>query len=226
MSIKNKILNFNKIISKNKIFQSKFFIAFLFFTLGVISVIYFQKIKKNYELSIIKKHFYQHQYLNEDFYNFFLSDQIDHDLKKMHEEIKKSLEHDDDFYHHFKESFNKNFHEFNQNSSQNNSELKIRQDDKNIYYELNFSGYNKDEITVEIKDNILNFKAQKNLDQESLKNSKTASNQIKNQDQNIQKSFSSFNYSFLIEDNVDLSKPYKINRLEQKIIVEFSKKEK
>ena len=51
---------------------------------------------------------------------------------------------------------------------------RIHQDDKKIYYELNFSGYNKDEITVEIKDDILNFKAQKNLDQESLKNSKTA----------------------------------------------------
>lgn len=205
-----KILNF----VKNQKCCSKLFNSFLLIILGVILTLCFQGLKRNYEISIVKKH------LN-DFYHDFDSDyvglvdgedDIAREIHKMQKRINQAFKSQQSI---FENDFNNTF---SSNFNNNSSNVKIHEDVKNFYYELVFSGFKKDEINVEIKDNILTFQAIKNSKEEKEKDSnKDKKLEIKNQNT------TSFSYSFYL-NNFNSSIPADITRLDDKVIVKIAKK--
>lgn len=99
------------------------------------------------------------------------------------------------------------FDEAQKNSeSVNKSQVSTSEDEKNYYYELTFSGFKKEEISVQVKDDILTFSGQ---------------NHVEN-NQNPQAS-SSFHYSFSAP-KFDTKKEPEIIRSDNKIVVKLSKK--
>jgi HSP20 family protein len=85
-----------------------------------------------------------------------------------------------------------------------------REDDQNYYYQLNFSGFKKEDVAVEIKDNVLTFSA-KNEQENDDKKQKFSS-------------ASSFKYSFSVPEYNTKKEP-EIVRENDKITVKFAKKE-
>ncbi len=81
------------------------------------------------------------------------------------------------------------------------------EDNDSFIYELNFSGFTKEEINVSMKDNVLTFFADKEKD----KNDKVAV-------------ASSFSYSFLIPPQYDKKIEPEITRQDDKIVVKLVKK--
>lgn len=110
------------------------------------------------------------------------------------------------FYNHRKH-MNQMFEEV-QKKSTNRSEVVQRENDDSYFYELDFSGFKKEDIVVAVKGNLVTFSAE---------NKRTAGGERKNA-----YSTSSFYYSFLAPQ-YDVSKEPEITRLDGKIIVKLSK---
>lgn len=89
-----------------------------------------------------------------------------------------------------------------------NAQISSHEDEENYYYELNFSGFKKEEIKVLIKDNILTFSAQQKWN-----------NEKKNQENY---SSSDFYYSISVP-KYDVKKEPEIIRAEDKIVVKLFK---
>ena len=95
------------------------------------------------------------------------------------------------------------------NVQMNRAAISTKEDNNFYYYELNFSGFNKQDIVVGIKDNILTFLAQSKKENKDKKQKSESS--------------SNFHYSFLVPE-YDLKKDPEIIREENKITVKLSKK--
>ncbi|MDX2082363.1 MAG: Hsp20/alpha crystallin family protein [Rickettsiales bacterium] len=124
------------------------------------------------------------------------------DFKTMEKEMNQAFI---DHQKHMKEIF-----EEAQKNSQNNNQSKISasQDDQNYYYQLDFSGFKKEEISVNIKDKIITFFG------ESKK-----SNQAKDRENQAR---SNFYYSFMVTD-YDSKKAPEIIYQDNKIVVKLAK---
>jgi HSP20 family molecular chaperone IbpA len=105
------------------------------------------------------------------------------------------------------------FAQAQKNGELNQTSVSSREDENFYYYELNFSGFNKEEISVKIENNSLTFAAQ----------NKKEISQVKKEDKNHKDSSSSFYYSFSLTQ-FDNKKEPKIIRQDNKIIVKLSKK--
>lgn len=211
---KNKFLFLKKIYCQAKIniLQTKYLNAVIFIAIGIVLTISFQTIKYRYEMAIVKKH------LN-NFYHDFDSDYVNFidDQNDIEREVNRMQRRMDRIFsqHH---NFFENNHFKNQNlnlSEVNNSSVKLHEDDKSFYYELSFSGFKKEDINIEIKDNILTFQAQNKISSNNSNDQKNISEQIK--------SNSSFSYSFLL-NNHNSTSPADITKLDDKIIVKIAKK--
>lgn len=95
------------------------------------------------------------------------------------------------------------------NTNINQATISSKQDDNFYYYELNFSGFNKQDIMVGVKDNILTFSAQNKKESVDKKQEISAS--------------SNFHYSFMVPE-YDQKKEPEIIREDNKIIVKLNKK--
>ncbi len=159
--------------------SSKIFVALTFLLIGIGATLVTQNIVKAQE---------RHD-------PFFASLQAMNEMEENMNEIFASHQ------KHIKEVFEKAAKETDLKS--NKSQVVNSEDDSGYYYELNFSGFKKEDISVEFKDRILSFSAKKTED--------------KNQN------FSSFSYSFLAEKS-DTTKAPEIVKLDDKIVVKIHKK--
>ncbi len=91
----------------------------------------------------------------------------------------------------------------------NKSKVSTKEDAENYYYQLEFSGFKKEEILVSVKNNVVNFSAENKKSEHS-----------KNQD--LQDNMS-FHYSFLATQ-YDSKKEPEIIREDNKVIVKLAKK--
>lgn len=123
--------------------------------------------------------------------NLFVNN-VDHDLALLEKEAREKLL---NFRENVKDSLGEN---------SANAQVSYHEDDKNYFYELNFSGFNKDEIAVKV-DKMINFSAK--TKSEDKKSSST----------------SSFDYSFSIPDYDKKVKP-EIIKEDKKVIVKLAKK--
>ena len=221
ISIENSL---TQVTSKFKKFVNKFskkslcpktLSALFFIIIGIVGTNIFQTLKHDYEASIIKKHF-------NNFYHDFDNDYIgldneDDDFQKellhMQKRMNRAIKNHRQFFD--QNNFPNNFPSIEAKTS-NSSNVKLHEDDKNFYYELVFFGFSKDEINVEIKDNILTFQATKKTIEANASSDKKAE-EIK------QQNTSSFSYSFLL-NNFNNEKPADITKLDDKIIVKIAKK--
>lgn len=206
----NKIYNF----FKHQKCYSKLLNSLLMIIIGIALTLGFQGLKRNYEMSIVKKHLnsFYHDFDNDYVGLVDDEDEIVQEINKMQKRINQAFKSQRSI---FENDFNNNF---SSNFNNNSSNVKIHEDNKNIYYELVFSGFKKDEINVEIKDNILTFQAIKNSKEENEKDtSKDKKLEIKNHNT------TSFSYSFYLS-NYNSSVPADITRLNDKVIVKIFKK--
>ncbi len=109
-------------------------------------------------------------------------------------------------FHNHRKRMNEMFEEV-QKSSASKSEVIQRENDDSYFYELDFSGYKKEDIIVGVKGNVVTFTAENKRAGEERKNSYSSS---------------SFHYSFLVPQ-YDTGKEPEITRLDGKIIVKLGK---
>lgn len=95
------------------------------------------------------------------------------------------------------------------NIKSENSSVMTKQDDNFYYYELSFSGFDKDKVLVSMKNGFLTFAANKDGE---FKDKKSES-----------KNASSFRYSFSIPAYNEKIDP-EITKMDDKIVVKFAKK--
>jgi len=218
ISIENSLTHvtskFKKFVNKfsKKSFFPKTLSALFFLIVGIVGTNIFQTLKHNYEASIIKKHF-------NNFYHDFDNDYVglddeDDDLQKELFRMQKRM---DRTLNHHRQFFNSNNFPPLDIKTSNSSNVKLHEDDKNFYYELVFFGFSKDEINVEIKDNILTFQAAKKAIEPTNPSNEKKAEEIK------QQNTSGFSYSFLL-NNYSNEKPVDITKLDDKIIVKIAKK--
>jgi HSP20 family molecular chaperone IbpA len=147
---------------------------------------------------------------SDKFFDDFYSDSYDpfSDMNNIHKRMRER-------FSNFDKLFNNNFDDFtkpNYSSSSSRTSISQKEDDEFVYYQLNFKGFDKDDISVKIEDKILSFAAKKLEDRTSEdKNSKSRS-----------KMGSNFLYSFSVPKNVDLNNP-EIVKENGKIVVKFKK---
>lgn len=94
------------------------------------------------------------------------------------------------------------FAEVEKSGKASKSQVSTSEDNNNYYYELSFSGFKKEDISVQVKDHVLTLSATKNQDSEGS---------------------SSFHYSFLAPKS-DVTKEPEIVRSDDKIVVRLGKK--
>jgi len=210
---------FRKFISiySSKTIYSNAIIAISFLFLGVFGTLTFQSIKHHYEVSIIKKHL-------GNFYHDFDNDYVgltddNQDIKREINQIQKItnqalLQHRQFFD---QNNLRQNFTAI-ESKNNNSSNVKLHEDDKFLYYELVFNGFSKDEITAEIKDNILTFQAIKKSGEANISDNNSKKNQ-----EVVQQNTASFSYSFLLS-NFNDSVAADITKLDDKVIVKIAKK--
>lgn len=217
---KNKFALLKKIYGKFKtnLCYTKHLNALIFIAIGIFITLGFQTIKYRYEMAIVKKHLnnFYHDF-DSDYVNF-IDDQndIEREVTRMQRRMDRI------FSQHYNFFENNHFKNQNQNlSGINNSSVKLHEDEKNFYYELSFNGFKKEEINVEIKDNILTFQAQSKISD--------SNNEKNNNSQAINNS--SFSYSFLLSNfnsssttSTDPASKADITKLDDKIIVKIPKK--
>ena len=210
---------FRKFISiySSKTIYSNAIIAISFLFLGVFGTLTFQSIKHHYEVSIIKKHL-------GNFYHDFDNDYVgltddNQDIQREINQIQKItnqalLQHRQFFD---QNNLRQNFTAI-ESKNNNSSNVKLHEDDKFLYYELVFNGFSKDEITAEIKDNILTFQAIKKSGEANISDNNSKKNQ-----EVVQQNTASFSYSFLLS-NFNDSVAADITKLDDKVIVKIAKK--
>ena len=221
ISIENSLIQatskFKKFVNQysKKPFCPKTLSALFFLIIGIVGTNIFQTLKHDYEASIIKKHF-------NNFYHDFDNDYVglDNEDDDFQKELFRMQKRMDRAFHHNRQFFGQNNFQNNfpplEAKTSNSSNVKLHEDDKNFYYELVFFGFSKDEINVEIKDNILTFQAIKKTVEASASSDKKA-------DEIKQQNTSSFSYSFLL-NNYNIEKPADVTKLDDKIIVKIAKK--
>lgn len=181
--------------------NSKISIAIVFTLVGIIATLAFYNLT-SYSLASEKSHDFARW--NDD--DFFISDfdQAFQEMNAMHRRM-------DQIFAAHRKAMKNAFNEVNQVKSEKNNQVKISQkeDEDSYYYELYFTGFDKDEIIVGIKDNSLNFAA-KSDKRISEKNSKSYNS-------------SNFSYFFLLPDDAKTDDP-QIVRKSDKVIVQLAKK--
>ncbi len=163
--------------SFKKFSPSKTFIALTFTLLGISSILLVQNIAKAHE----------HR---DPFFNIFAE----------MEEMQKNM---DQLFANHQKHMREIFDAAQKNDKTNKSKVSTREDKDAYYYELSFSGFKKEDISVQIKDQVLTFSAQKN-------------------DEKTQET-SNFHYSFLAPQ-LDAKKEPEIIRLDDKLFVKLWKK--
>lgn len=124
------------------------------------------------------------------------------------DEIDKMQHHFDQIFESHRQHIHQNFKNNLQNHQTHNSSIS-KQETKNSYiFELNFNGFNKDEITIEIKDKILNISANSNKKDKSKKHHHQSS--------------SNFYYSFFL-NKLDQNQQPQIKRQKNNIIITLKK---
>jgi HSP20 family molecular chaperone IbpA len=170
------------------ILSSKVLCAIIFILLGSLITIFVQ----NYQ---------QRQRIFRSYYPDFYDRNFSEEMRLMEKRIDNILKNHNQYV---MTSLSTN-HTNNDRASK--SEVAAKQDDNYYYYELNFSGFKQEDVRVDVKDNILTFKAE---------NKKDSGNDY----------FSSnFYYSFSVPE-YDVSKEPEIIRDDSKITVKFNKKAK
>ena len=147
---------------------------------------------------------------SDKFFDDFYSNSFDpfSDMNNIHKRMRER-------FSNFDKLFNNNFDGFkrpNYSSSSSRTSISQKEDDKFVYYQLNSKGFDKDDISIKIKDKILSFAAKK------LENRTTEDKCSKS----ISKMGSNFLYSFSVPRNVDLDNP-EITKENGKMIVKFKK---
>ena len=137
----------------------------------------------------------------DDFYSADPFAEIDQVHKRMRERFAN-----------FDKYFSDNFSDLKSRSATNRTQISQREGDKFLYYQLNFKGFDKDDVVTEIKDNILTFSAKKS-DKKALEE-KGVNSQFR--------SNSNFLYSFSLPKYVDTKNPEFI-REDSKIVVKLRK---
>ena len=216
---------------------SKIFIATLFLLIGIIGTILAQNLinqtsgqsKKervqNQQIKILqawsqevskwmndfhRKEMERSSRFFEDFYSNPFRQPSDPfvEMEKIHQKMRKN-------FANYDKLFGDNFYigkPDNYNPLFNQTSVSQREDEDFLYYQLNFSGFNKDEIITTVKDNHLSFSGKKEQKEQEDKNSaKSESNLTSN-----------FYYSFFVPKYVDTENP-EIKKEEEKIIVKFPK---
>ncbi len=197
-----------KINLKNmkKIFGSKIFIAVIFTLVGVSGTVLAKtKDQKSsteladaeFDWNIVQQH---HQIFEND--PFFQANGIFAEMAEMEKQMNKM------FVNHQK-NMQKLFHEAKDSGKINSQSSVIKnEDEKTHYYELNFSGFKKEDIAIKIENNSLTFSAKKEGEKTNKDYEKKAQ--------------SSFYYSFSLP-KYDNKKEPEIVREDNKIIVKLQK---
>jgi len=206
--IKNKKITLNKISPLiKKIISSKIFIAVIFTSLGAYGAVVSQNIEKKSQNHAKNNYQIKHDRIVDSFFDdsfdpfnhdqFFnhnnIFSEIDAEMKRMRQHFDRAFAQQNRY---FAEAFKNSKSNFS--NSPNFVKIATNQDDKSLIYKLSFSGYDKDDIAIEIKDNILNFKAEKQRQESSDKNGKTIAKSA---------SKSNFYYSLSLPKNIDNNNP-------------------
>lgn len=136
----------------------------------------------------------------EDFYSepFIQIDQVHQRMRERFEDFDKY--------------FNSHFNEIRPISLSSRTQISQKEDDDFLYYQLNFKGFDKEDVITNIKDNILTFSAKKSDQEVSQDNG--VNSQLK--------SNSNFHYSFSLPMYIDVKNP-DISRQDNNIVVKFKK---
>jgi HSP20 family molecular chaperone IbpA len=186
---------FKKIKSFYRNFSpSKLFIATTFILIGIAATLITQnffKSRQNY--FVIRNHFPFEPDIA------FADDNFFNEIEAMQKEIEKTFA---DHRKRAKEIFDSN-------NVTNKSKVSSTEDDKNYFYQLDFSGFKKEDVVVSVNNNSVSFSAE---------NKKFKSN--KTQEQQAQ---GSFYYSFLVPQYDEKKEP-EIIRKDNQVIVKLTKK--
>ncbi len=178
--------------------SSKPFIAAIFFAFGIASVLLTQGLLQNTPPRI------SHQNLLPSFSNMaFAHNDIFSEMEEMEKVMHES------FIAHQK-MMQKAFANIEKsNDTKFTSRVSNSSDNNNYYYQLDFSGFKKEEILVSVKDNVVSFSAKSSETKSSEDSSSNASTQ--------------FHYSFLAPEYDHKSDP-EIIKKDNQIIVRLAKK--
>lgn len=204
-----------------KLRESKIFIASIFTLVGVSIATLVQSVALSKESVYTKQQVKNLQIWSDDFERIMeeqrkILSSFDHDpffenpaliFAEMNQIQKRMNDIFADQHKHMTKIFDES--KKNKNVKSENSSVVTRQDENNYYYELSFSGFNKEEILVSIKNGFLTFSAKKN---EETKDKKSES-----------QSSSSFSYSFSTPQYDEKIEP-EITKQDGKVIVKFVKK--
>ncbi|MBM5782429.1 MAG: Hsp20/alpha crystallin family protein [Pelagibacterales bacterium] len=189
-----------------KIFGSKIFIAIIFTLIGISGTVlaktkdhkqHTELANNEFDWNIVQQH---HQIFEND--PFFQTNGIFAEVAEMEKQMNKM------FANHQK-NMQKLFHEAKESGKINSQSSVLKnEDEKTYYYELNFSGFKKEDIAIKIENNSLTFSAKKEdnkIDKDSEK-----------------KANSSFYYSFSLPKYNNKTEP-EIIKEDNKITVKLQK---
>ncbi len=205
-NIQNKNLSYKSLIKK--IINSRLFIAIVFTIFGgLCGTILVNNSSSNAIENIIN---YNDDETFDDLFNH----------KDIFSEMHLMRKRFDDMFERQEKIFNQRFSDF-LSEKQNDSifvnesvSVTSKREDNKLSYRLDFSGYDKDDIIVNIKENILTLSANK-----KQQNSQKNDNKILRS-----KSIANFYYSFSLPNDIDISNPI-INRNKTYIEIIFPKKQ-
>ncbi len=212
---KNKCSLISKIKNCCKNFSpSKGFIATISVLLGISATILAQNIAKNRKDNLLQQRLerkWQGFYTILDFDHQKFDDALFFDETNFFKEMQLAQKSINEVFENHRKKINQAFKESESKANKNSSATSVlkREDNQNYYYELSFTGFNKEDILVTIKSGFLTF---------SAKNEK----ENKSKDQ---KSYAAakFNYSFSLPEYDEKKEP-EILRQEDKIVVKLAKK--
>lgn len=190
-----------KIFKKiSPILSSKIAIAVIFTLLGISLAALAQNLKKPHDefddfSKIIEDH-------NKRVLSQFNSDSIFDEMEEMQDRMDQMIK---SHHKHMNDLFKKTNKDF---GNSNHSSIKSREDENTYYYELNFWGTKKENVSVEIKNGNLTFRAAEE------KNDETNKSRLSN----------NFYYSFSLPKNI-VGEP-EISREDNKITVKLTKNTK
>ena len=181
-----------------KFHPSKPFIAVSFVLLGVGATLIAQNFSKTRQ---------QYLVIQDNFPFFSRVAFADNDFFAEMREMERKMNQDlANHQKYMREIFDKAQKDSNQS---NVSQVTSSEDADNYYYQLDFSGFKKEEIVVAIKDNVLSFSAENKKSENSKDLSSTSS--------------ASFHYSFAVPQ-YNFKKELEIIRKDNQIIVKLMKK--
>lgn len=180
-----------------KFFSKKTCIALGFIIIGIFITLAVQKIARAAEEREFQKAFLIRDFHHPHHFYGFDDDFFD--------EFKKAEARTRQIFAHNQKIMQQALMEAKNNNNYSKTALKNSQDDENYYYELWFSGLDKDKINVAVKDNSLTFSAKEEKENDG------------------EKMASNFYYSFSLPEFNQKKEP-EITRLDDKIVVKLKKK--